>query len=73
MIGGGVNMPALEVRGLVVPIHGWQLGVLARRVIERESRAIAPVCPVAGDVSIVIFEGGVVVLGETAGQGERYG
>ena len=74
VFGGRVDMPALEIGGLVVESQLGQRGVIVFRVFEVERRAVTPVGPITHDGAVVICEGWTAVpRREAAGEGESDG
>jgi hypothetical protein len=64
VVGGGVNVPAHEVDGLVVVRHGWVGRVVAvQGLVERKGRAVAPIAQGARGVGAVV-ESRAVLAGQ---------
>ena len=74
VFGRRVDMPALEISGLVIESQLGQRGVVVFRVVEVERRAVAPVRPITDDGAVVICERWTAVPPrEAVGEGKRDG
>ncbi len=70
VVGWGVDVPAFEVGGYVIPFHHRKAGVVVGGVAEGEGWTIAPVRPVAAYVAVIVVEGWEMVEGKAIGGGQ---
>lgn len=73
VVGWSVDVPALEIGGLVVPFQFGERCVVVFWMVEGVSRAVTPIRPVTHDIAVVIFEGWMVMQREAIGEGKSDG